>query len=31
MYILVRGIATKKSKIIWEEMVNIKKIFDAFT
>jgi len=30
MYILVRGIPTKKSKIIWE-MVNIKKIFDALT
>jgi len=29
MYILVRGIPTKKSKIIWEEMVNIKKVFDA--
>jgi len=29
MYILVRGIPTKKSKIIWEEMVDVKKIFDA--
>jgi len=25
MYILVRGVPTKKFKIIWEEMVNIKK------
>jgi len=28
IYILVRGIPTK-SKIIWEEMVDVKKIFDA--
>ena len=28
LYIVVRGIPTK-SKIIWEEIVNIKKIFDA--
>jgi len=28
MYILVRGIPTK-SKIIWEEMVDVKKVFDA--
>lgn len=28
LYILVRGIPTK-SKIIWEEMVNIKRVFDA--
>jgi len=31
MYILIRGIPTKISKIIWEEMVNVKKIFDALT
>jgi len=30
LYILVRGIPTK-SKIIWEEIVDIKKIFDALT
>jgi len=30
LYILVRSIPTK-SKIIWEEMVNVKKIFDALT
>jgi len=28
LFILVRGIPTK-SKIIWEEMVNVKKVFDA--
>ena len=28
LYILVRGIPTK-AKIIWEEMVNLKKVFDA--
>jgi len=28
LYILVRNIPTK-SKIIWEEIVNIKKVFDA--
>jgi len=28
LYILVRGIPIK-SKIVWEEMVNVKKIFDA--
>jgi len=30
MYILVRDIPTKKSKIIWE-IVDVKKIFDALT
>jgi len=30
IYILIRGIPTN-SKIIWEEMVNIKKVFDALT
>lgn len=30
LYILIRGISTK-SKIVWEEMVNVKKIFDALT
>lgn len=30
IHIVVRGISTK-SKIIWEEMVNIKKVFDALT
>jgi len=30
LFILVRGIPTK-SKIIWEEMVNVKKVFDALT
>jgi len=28
LYILVRGIPTK-SKIIWEEIVNVKKVFEA--
>lgn len=31
MYILVRGIPTKTSKIIWEEIVNVKKVFEALT
>ncbi|EZA57993.1 hypothetical protein X777_02001 [Ooceraea biroi] len=30
MYVIVRGIPIK-SKIIWEEMVNIKKVFEALT
>jgi len=30
LFILVRGVPTK-SKIIWEEIVNVKKIFDALT
>src|SRR5580765_2088899 len=30
LYILVRGVPTK-SKIIWEEIVDVKKVFDALT
>lgn len=30
LYVLVRGIPTK-SKIIWEQMIDIKKVFDALT
>jgi len=28
LYILVKGIPTK-SKIVWEEMINVKKVFDT--